>query len=77
MAVDSLDKCGVYFGTSGGQVYASADAGEVLQARISADVMNVIAWDCDVISVARYTAGIRCRKWITAIPCSPRASGST
>jgi BNR/Asp-box repeat len=27
MAVDSLDKCGVYFGTSGGQVYASADAG--------------------------------------------------
>jgi photosystem II stability/assembly factor-like uncharacterized protein len=28
MAVDRLDKCGVYFGTSGGQVYASADAGE-------------------------------------------------
>ena len=28
MAVDSLDKCGVYFGTTGGQVYASADAGE-------------------------------------------------
>jgi len=27
MAVDSLDKCGVYFGTTGGQVYASADAG--------------------------------------------------
>jgi photosystem II stability/assembly factor-like uncharacterized protein len=28
MAVDSLDRCGVYFGTTGGQVYASADAGE-------------------------------------------------
>jgi len=28
MAVDSLDKCGVYFGTSGGQVYCSADAGD-------------------------------------------------
>ncbi len=28
MAVDSLDTCGVYFGTSGGQVYASADAGD-------------------------------------------------
>ena len=27
MAVDSLDDCGVYFGTTGGQVYASADAG--------------------------------------------------
>jgi photosystem II stability/assembly factor-like uncharacterized protein len=28
MAVDSLDRCGIYFGTSGGQVYASADAGD-------------------------------------------------
>jgi photosystem II stability/assembly factor-like uncharacterized protein len=28
MAVDSLDECGVYFGTTGGQVYASADAGD-------------------------------------------------
>jgi photosystem II stability/assembly factor-like uncharacterized protein len=28
MAIDSLDSCGVYFGTSGGQVYASSDAGD-------------------------------------------------
>ncbi|HLF15009.1 MAG TPA: exo-alpha-sialidase [Bacteroidota bacterium] len=28
MAVDSLDECGIYFGTTGGQVYASADAGD-------------------------------------------------
>jgi hypothetical protein len=28
MAVDSLDSCGVYFGTTGGQVYCSADAGD-------------------------------------------------
>ena len=28
MAVDALDSCGVYFGTTGGQVYASADAGD-------------------------------------------------
>ncbi len=27
MAVDSLDDCGIYFGTTGGQVYASADSG--------------------------------------------------
>lgn len=27
MAVDSLDGCGVYFGTTGGQLYGSADAG--------------------------------------------------
>jgi photosystem II stability/assembly factor-like uncharacterized protein len=28
MTVDSLDPCGVYFGTTGGQVYGSADAGD-------------------------------------------------
>jgi photosystem II stability/assembly factor-like uncharacterized protein len=28
MAVDDMDSCGVYFGTTGGQVYASADAGD-------------------------------------------------
>ena len=28
MAVDSLDSCGVYFGTTGGQVYGSTDAGD-------------------------------------------------
>jgi BNR/Asp-box repeat len=28
MAVDALEPCGVYFGTTGGQVYASPDAGE-------------------------------------------------
>lgn len=28
MAVDSLDPCGIYFGTTGGQVYCSADNGD-------------------------------------------------
>jgi photosystem II stability/assembly factor-like uncharacterized protein len=28
MAVDSLDSCGIYFGTTGGQVYISPDAGD-------------------------------------------------
>lgn len=28
MAVDALDSCGIYFGTTGGQVYVSADGGE-------------------------------------------------
>ena len=28
MSIDSLDKCGVYFGTTGGQVYASANGGD-------------------------------------------------
>jgi BNR/Asp-box repeat len=28
MAVDQLDSCGIYFGTTGGQVYASSDSGD-------------------------------------------------
>jgi hypothetical protein len=28
MAVDTLDSCGIYFGTTGGQVYVSSDSGE-------------------------------------------------
>ena len=28
MAVDTLDECGIYFGTTGGQVYVSPDAGD-------------------------------------------------
>jgi BNR/Asp-box repeat len=28
MAVDAMEKCGIYFGTTGGQVYASTDAGD-------------------------------------------------
>ena len=27
-SIDTLDPCGIYFGTTGGQVYASADAGD-------------------------------------------------
>jgi hypothetical protein len=28
LAVDTLDECGIYFGTTGGQVYASANSGD-------------------------------------------------
>ena len=42
MAVDSLDACGVYFGTTGGQVYASADAGDTWSA-IVRDLPGVLS----------------------------------
>jgi photosystem II stability/assembly factor-like uncharacterized protein len=42
MAVDSLDKCGVYFGTTGGQVYGSADAGDTW-APIARDLPAVLS----------------------------------
>lgn len=32
MAVDNLDACGIYFGTTGGQVYCSSDAGDTWMA---------------------------------------------
>ena len=28
MTVDNLDDCGIYFGTTGGQIYASKDSGD-------------------------------------------------
>ena len=42
MAVDTLDKCGVYFGTTGGQVYCSANAGNSWKA-IVRDLPAVLA----------------------------------
>ena len=34
MAVDRLDECGVYFGTTGGQVYVSPDGGDSWEAAV-------------------------------------------
>jgi photosystem II stability/assembly factor-like uncharacterized protein len=42
MAVDALDECGVYFGTTGGQVYASADGGDSWTA-IARDLPGVLS----------------------------------
>src|SRR5437870_9568782 len=36
MAIDSLDPCGAYFGTTGGQVYVSANAGDKWTAAVRA-----------------------------------------
>ena len=53
MAVDSLDKCGIYFGTTGGQVYRSADAG---------DSWNPIVRDLPAVECGGADAGLRwCR----------------
>jgi hypothetical protein len=42
MAVDRLDSCGIYFGTTGGQVYASADAGDTWTT-VAANLPPVVA----------------------------------
>jgi len=49
MAVDSLDSCGVYFGTTGGQVYASADAGDTW-APIVRDLPAVLSVEVQTLS---------------------------
>jgi photosystem II stability/assembly factor-like uncharacterized protein len=49
MAVDTLDPCGVYFGTSGGQVYASADAGDSW-APIVRDLPPVLSIEAQTLS---------------------------
>lgn len=48
MAVDSLDPCGVYFGTTGGQVYASADGGDTWDA-IVRDLPAVLSVEVQAI----------------------------
>jgi hypothetical protein len=48
MAVDSLDPCGVYFGTTGGQVYASANAGDTW-APIVRDLPAVLSVEVQVL----------------------------
>ncbi len=42
MAVDTLDPCGVYVGTTGGQVYASADDGDTWTALVR-DLPHVLS----------------------------------
>jgi photosystem II stability/assembly factor-like uncharacterized protein len=49
MAVDSLDSCGIYFGTTGGQVYASADAGDTW-APIVRDLPAVVSVEVQTLS---------------------------
>jgi photosystem II stability/assembly factor-like uncharacterized protein len=49
MAVDSLDTCGVYFGTTGGQVYASPDAGDTW-APIVRDLPPVLSVEVQTLS---------------------------
>jgi photosystem II stability/assembly factor-like uncharacterized protein len=48
MSVDSLDTCGIYFGTSGGQVYASADAGDTWSA-IVRDLPPVVSVEAQTL----------------------------
>jgi photosystem II stability/assembly factor-like uncharacterized protein len=49
MAVDSMDECGVYFGTTGGQVYASANAGDTW-APIVRDLPAVLSVEVQTLS---------------------------
>ncbi|HEV3110147.1 MAG TPA: sialidase family protein [Candidatus Binataceae bacterium] len=48
MTVDSLDSCGVYFGTTGGQVYASPDAGDSW-APIARDLPSVLSVEAQTL----------------------------
>jgi hypothetical protein len=49
MAVDSLASCGVYFGTTGGQVYASPDAGDTWMT-LARDLPKVLSVEVQVLS---------------------------
>jgi len=49
MSVDALDSCGIYFGTTGGQVYASSDAGDTWTA-IVRDLPPVLSIEAQTLA---------------------------
>ena len=49
MAIDTLDSCGVYFGTKGGQVYASQDGGDNWQAIVH-DLPTVLSVEVQTLA---------------------------
>ncbi len=49
MAVDALDPCGIYFGTTGGQVYVSPDSGETWNA-IAHDLPAVLSVEVQTLA---------------------------
>jgi photosystem II stability/assembly factor-like uncharacterized protein len=49
MSVDKLDKCGVYFGTTGGQVYCSPDGGDNWT-EIAAHLPSVLSVEVQTLS---------------------------
>jgi len=49
LAVDTLEECGVYFGTSGGQVYVSADSGDHWET-ITANLPPVLSVEVQVLA---------------------------
>jgi photosystem II stability/assembly factor-like uncharacterized protein len=49
MSIDALDPCGVYFGTTGGQVYGSADAGDTWSA-IVRDLPPVVSVEAQTLA---------------------------
>ena len=70
MAVDSLDECGVYFGTTGGQVYASADAGDNWTPIVQRSAGGAVASRCRRCNDPR---GL-CRS--TCAPCAGLGAGT-
>jgi len=49
MSVDMLDRCGLYFGTTGGQVYASSDEGDSWEA-IARDLPAVLSVEVQTLA---------------------------
>jgi hypothetical protein len=49
LAIDTLDSCGIYFGTTGGQVYASSDSGDSWVA-IARDLPAVLSVEVQTLS---------------------------
>jgi hypothetical protein len=49
MAVDQLEDCGIYFGTTGGQVYVSPNGGDTWQA-IAENLPSVLSIEVQTLA---------------------------
>ena len=82
MSVDSLDACGVYFGTTGGQVYASADAGDTWNADRSRSAICAVGGGADARRDSRSASRRTCARSHestarSALTCTPTVTQRT
>ena len=49
MSIDQLESCGIYFGTTGGQVYGSADSGDTWQTLVH-DLPKVLSVEVQTLA---------------------------
>ena len=75
MAVDRLDDCGIYFGTTGGQVYCSPDGGDAWKPIVHDLPGGAVGRGADAAMSGAGDVMRRVRVVLAVPPAQPRAGG--